>query len=1228
MSLPGVSMKKSIAIGLLRSLALFLDILVILYVVRIICFVGGIDVPTAGLWGIVVTSGTIFINFWQVVIPPLIMIAARVAVSSGADEIARRSDESVTYALTSDLTHSFLVPRNVAIEGEKEGTKPNQTLAMLDTEGIKTICSYFSVFIPNMMEVVFMLILAVIVLTSFNGWVALIIAIGMVAMPLFANMIRDSNLKYLSAHLLKYDKVGLHFEQASRGLSVLTIFKADKRESEKIEEESEGFRRITMQILKGQLRSLIAADFVIAFAVIVALIVTVMTSSHHVVGIGVNLFGYELPVAVFNGIVIATIGVRLFIPERSLIYLVHDAAKAMKLGKQIVEARNEFMPDFHASADLDDSKNRGLHNNEDNEFEPASSSSPLSSILRISHLSVAYEDNGFEALHDISFDCDSHGFVGIAGRSGSGKSTLLNVLTGRLPHYAGSATINGREISSFSYEELSHAVVAIRGNDKLFAGTIASNMDLAQEGMSAQTMIDALKRVDMWSELEARGGLSAHVAAGGANFSGGQRQRLNIARGLARKASIYLFDEATSAVDAVHDAQIERLLVELSNEYCIINVTHRLSNIRRAQSLVILDSGIIAEQGTFDALIQENGLFAHQWKQQQTTEQTHSEQSTAQSTSSHTALEKDLPVSPVSEEDSSEETTWKATQKVIQNSVNPPAAQASTFKTAKRMASFLGSHRPTVGAAAVFGLIGHLCSTASVMLAIYSVYAGFTGSITACWICGIIAAIAALTRGVFSFLEQYFNHEAAFSILRDVRVLAFNHVRKLSPAGVVGKARGNLVTVLTEDVELLEVFYAHTLSPLMIALGNGVIMSIVFAVINPWFGLLAFLSYLIIGVGVPSLFVRRTSGFAYEERQSQGRMHTKILDYLEGKRTLLQFNANEQAYKEIMDDSAQMLKNRSYAAKSRLLNMTVADVTSLVLLVIFAFVALTLSAEHSLNVEWAVAAVCGFATSFPSLISVSRLGAGLQPTLASARRVFTLLDEVPSAAPVEDGVEIAEFSNETAKHLSFGYSDAENSLVLRDLNMNIKPGDSIAIQGPNGAGKTTLLDNLMRFRLRSGGELSVNGVDINDITTETLRTVQTLSGQDVFIFDDTLRANIAIANPSASDEEILQAAHRACLDELIDQLPEGLNTQLTHNGSQLSDGQRQRVTVARSFLSNAQLMFFDEPTSNMDALLEAELMQTLMENQGDKAYVFVSHRESTLAYARSLYVLRDGVLGE
>lgn len=1240
MQLPGVSVKRSVLIGLRRSLSFLTDIAIIIYLADILALLcdahtsGGS--PAAHVYGCFhsVLPAAAAPAAASVTVPSLILVVVRILLSRTADSAAVKSDETVARALTSDMTHAFLVPQDISVKSLKSSGRPNQTLAMLDTEGIKTVCSYFSNFIPAMVQTAFMICTAALIFLPFNVWAGIAIAAGMLVMPVFANMIRDSNLKYLSAHLSKYDKVGIHFEQAVRGLSTLTIFRADKRESEKIREESEGFRRITMQILKGQLRSLIAADFVIAAAVIASALIAVFTSAP---AFPAGAAGTALPASAFNGILVAVLGVRLFIPERSLIYLVHDAAKAMKLGRQIVEVRDDFTAGQQASATVplpapdaasvpapspipaqagDSSGGRRVRaGTAGTGADTAVTSTAGDELISLSGLSVAYSD-GFEALRSITASFKAHGFVGIAGRSGSGKSTLVNVLTGLLPQYAGSAVIDGREASSYSYAELSHLAVAVRGTDTLFAGTIADNMDIGRRGISREHITSALKRVDMWPELEGRGGLDAPVSAGGSNFSGGQRQRLCIARGLLHDAQIYIFDEATSAVDAAHDRALERLLLDLSHEACVIAVTHRLSNIRHADTIMMLDGGNIAEMGTYDELMSMDGLFADQWRHQHAVE----------NAGAAPGQDRGHGPGPGAEAAALAAAVRGVPGPVPGSGRQRRAGSAALFRTVKRMARFLGSHKRTVAGAAAAGLTGHLLSTIAVMAAVMAIFAGSQGNTAVCSLLAVIASAAGLVRGMFSFLEQYLNHQAAFSILRDVRVLAFDHVRSLSPAGVAGQARGNLVTVLTEDIELLEVFYAHTLSPLMIGAGNSIIMWAVLSAIHPLLGGIALGSYLIVGILIPLFFAGPTSAYAYKERQSQGQVHTQVLDYLDGKNTLLQFDASNEAYSQVMDASSTMLGSRSRATSYRYSNMRTADAASLIMLILFTLAAASLAAHGNLPVAPAFAAVTGFATSFPSLISVSRLGAGLQPTLASSRRVFALLDEKPAAAPIIDGarIETMPFTGETASQMGFSYSNGR--AVLRNIDLTIAPGSSIAVQGPNGAGKSTLIDLLMRFRVRSTGDISIDSTDINTVATDSLRTVQTLSSQDIFIFDSTLRDNIAVADPDASENRIMQAAHHACLDDLIDQLPDGLDTQLSRNGSQLSDGQRQRVAIARSFLSSASLMFFDEPTSNMDALLEAELMQSLMKHQGSKSYVIVSHRGSTLRYAQELFTLDGGSL--
>ena len=561
--------------------------------------------------------------------------------------------------------------------------------------------------------------------------------------------------------------------------------------------------------------------------------------------------------------------------------------------------------------------------------------------------------------------------------------------------------------------------------------------------------------------------------------------------------------------------------------------------------------------------------------------------------------------------------------------------KTTTFGVMRRMAAQM---RPLLSVeikAITAGIIGHLASIWSVMLAAAGIVGAFRNAPTALWVTAIVAAIAlALIRGPMAYAEQLFNHQMAFSVLRDIRSAVFDKMRSLAPAKLRREGRGNLITVITQDIELLEIFYAHTLSPLAIAALTTIISTIIFAVISPWLGLTAAITYLLLIIEVPLITAPPTYRAAADERNATGDLHSLILESLDGREQLVGMGAAARTRSRLNSATQSMLSARSRNGRARGWNDVITETIPLLGLAAFMAAAIWQVGDSGLDAAQAIVAVAGFTASFPAMMSVARLGSGLQPTLASARRVFALFDEEPAVIENTTGQEPGSFSSLTTSHLRFGYDATtgtdgaadEGDPILQDVDLSINPGEVVAVEGANGAGKSTLIDLLMRFRERTGGDIAVNGVPTEDIATHSLRSIETMISQDTFILDDTVAHNIAIARPHATREDIESAAHDAHLDDVLDQLPGGLDHRLTRNGSELSEGQRQRIAVARAFLSDAGLLLLDEPTSNMDALLEGQIMDALMSHQEGRSYLIVTHRDAVLARADRILMMSDGRL--
>ncbi|MBH9981052.1 MULTISPECIES: ABC transporter ATP-binding protein/permease [Bifidobacterium] len=611
--LPGARMGASLLLALLQTIGALAEVLLLPVAVAAVGRSLGLAVPHALAW-VPNRPGPL-----AVLIGGLILV--RFLTQAIARSVSARLADGMGKALSQALYLSVFDPNRQ----EDDLGVPAQTLARLSTEGVKSVVSYFTAYIPALVQTVLMLVVALAVLLPVSPLAAVIVVIGMVALPPASKPTMGENIKVQLGQLRKYDKVGVHFEHALRGLNTLKIFGADQRQADDLAEESEGFRRITMGVLGGQLRSLIKADVVIYTSLILAVAATV-------------LIGQGGPSRVLSCLVVALAGVRLFAPERQLVYMMHSGMVAIKQGKaidDILQARQEgdgksaapeTTPESCKSTGSETAPDASLETSEEavreSDSESASEQADQADMSGDDSLGISARDltytypDGFQALTDLNFDLPAKGHVGLVGASGSGKSTLAGLLSGRLQEYAGELSIGGRQISDLSREDLVGLQTVVRGTDHLFTGTIRSNLDPAGLGYSDWELQDALDQVGLTGLVQSKGGLNAPIDPEGGNLSGGQRQRLSIARGLLRRSPVYIFDEATSAVDREHDATLAALMDALGKESLVLTITHRLAGVRNADAILFLQGGRLMESGGFRELMDAGGGFAAQWKEQ------------------------------------------------------------------------------------------------------------------------------------------------------------------------------------------------------------------------------------------------------------------------------------------------------------------------------------------------------------------------------------------------------------------------------------------------------------------------------------------------------------------------------------------------------------------------------------------------------------------------------------
>ena len=567
--------------------------------------------------------------------------------------------------------------------------------------------------------------------------------------------------------------------------------------------------------------------------------------------------------------------------------------------------------------------------------------------------------------------------------------------------------------------------------------------------------------------------------------------------------------------------------------------------------------------------------------------------------------------------------------------VNESIASYGAAATKKRrsaisiMGSLIGLVKPLLHimlAAIILGTAGYLCAIFLTILAgqviVHGVIAGGAGSIKT--IITVMIIIAVL-RGILHYAEQYCNHFIAFKLLAIIRHKVFAALRKLCPAKLEGRDKGNLISIITTDIELLEVFYAHTISPIAIATLTSLVMVIFIGRYHWLAGILALIAYLIVGVVIPMWNGRRGSQMGMEFRTNFGELNSFVLDSLRGLDETIQYDQGEKR-KEQMSE-----RSRSLAGmQEKLSGMEGAQrsFTNLVILLAsFGMLALTvwLYGKGEIGFEGILTCTIAMMGSFGPVVALSSLSNNLNQTLASGERVLSLLEETPMVEEIPEDMHIKivseNFSGAEAKNVTFAY---ENETILDDYSLKLEPGKITGIHGASGSGKSTLLKLLMRFWDVNEGSVSVDGEDVRKIPTRHLRDMESYVTQETHLFHDSIANNIAVGSPGASREAIIEAAKKASIHDFIMKLPKGYDTEVGELGDTLSGGEKQRIGIARAFLHDSPLILMDEPTSNLDSLNEGIILKSLREAAEKKTVVLVSHRKSTMNIVDTVFEMKNG----
>ena len=1212
-------------------------------------------------------------------------------------------------------------------------------------EGIEQIQSFFELFLPQLFYAILAPVTLFFIVAPINMPTAVTLLVCAPLIVLIVGMVAMRAARVFKKYWGKYTDLGSVFLDNVQGLETLKTFDADAHAAKKMGEQAEQFRVMTMNVLQIQLRSLTAMD-VVAYGGAAA-------------GVGVSIWQYAsgaaLPLA--GVLLIVLLSADFFIPLRQLGSFFHVAMNGMTSTKRIFALLDtpipahgmQEMPEFGASDNgvdvcFDDVSFRYVDVNTDAaaavsvaadtavtadmETGKTGQIGGKSGVVGAGKTGMSKDDDGsVVALHGVSFTARRGQVTAIVGPSGSGKSTAVELLSGNLSGYEGCMWLQSGntgnnstqryQINDLSIESLTREIAIVAAQSHLFAGTLRDNLLMAKPDATESELWQALEAAHISDFVRAQSQeLGLAIEQGASNLSGGQKQRIAIARALLREPAVYIFDEATSSVDVESETLILQTIRALANRgKTVIMVTHRMANAADADHVVVFEHGRVSEQGTHAELMRANGTYAKLFHAQQTVENIGLRNNATHSTSASHALKASDSAESVTQRaemglqvsDSAETDAQGAKTGVrMSDSAESDAKTIPTSRLIARLLKEVGPQRKYMIVACVCGTLGHLAAT---FLPVFGIAAAFAAVGSPVWNLSVPAALAAmavcaLIRGGMRYAEQFMNHNVAFRLLALFRAKAFAALRRLAPAKLAGKGKGDLIALVTTDVELLEIFFAHTISPVVIAIVTTVVYALALLTLSPPLAATLIIAHLIIGVILPKLFASAVRGIGPELRKESSALDDEMLDDMRGIGEIIRFGQGDARLASIQRRTRSLwvrrvrlsVKNGDFAGFGAVLVMLFTAIAAF--LAITLCTAVSTAADMSEGLMWVgsvesnapalVAAFVLLASSFGPTLALSALPANLTQTFASARRLFALMDEAP--AVVEQGSERPEYQDMTMRDVTFGYgsgarvsgertpngrsehatgmsparpAEAQSSgeqgagiasqPVLDHVSLDVSRQGILGIQGLSGRGKSTMLKLLMRYWDPDSGTISLSDVPLPQVDAGWRRRVQTMMGQETYLFDGTIRENLAIAcndddfsdsgsnsgsnfcsNSSSNaggdsgdspdsdlahdipDSVLREALAKASALELVDALPNGLDTRVGELGGRLSEGEKQRIGLARMFLRDADLVLFDEPTSRLDSYNESVILGSINDlAERGSAVVLVSHRDSTMRIA-------------
>ncbi|MDP2378649.1 ABC transporter ATP-binding protein [Reyranella sp.] len=1104
-----------------------------------------------------------------------IVLIAAVMVARGWAEHWRAVVAHETAARVQKMLRRTLYDRIAALGPGTVGRQRSGALTLSMIDGVEQLETYFGQFLPQFMIALLspLLIFAVV---SFIDLPVASIMLAFALVALFAPALwHKFDVRNSQRRQKSYASFAAEFLDSIQGLATLKAFGQGKARADKLEVEARDLFRRTMWVLGTNALARGITDTAIACGAATALIYGATRVEAGAMSLQALL-------------IILMLGIEIFRPMRDLRTVLHQGMVGLSAAQGIYRI-------------LDD--------------KPGVADAPPAPLDRALAPTIAFEDVRFSypgtrrTVHDgLSFRAEAGERLGLVGPSGGGKSSIVRLLLRFYDPDRGRITLGGHDLRSLSFAQIRSLISVVNQDTFLFHGTVEENIRLGKPAASQTELEDAARAANIHEFiLSLPQGYATVIGEKGIKLSGGQRQRLAIARALLRDTPILVLDEALSAVDAENEAVIQEALDRLMQGRTTLILAHRLSSIIDCDRILVLDGGRVAEQGKHDTLMRQGGVYAGLMAEQ--------------AREQHGAAASDVIIAPARAETVAD-TPGGAVKPVTEGIIK---AEGLTWYQVvatlmKVILPWKGKLTLTfaLGVLRVISFIGVGVLSALIVLALKN-HQPITDY-------AIALAVIAPVSGILHWLESWMAHDMAFRLLAEMRIDAFRKLDALAPAYLVRRRTGDLMALATHDIELVEYFFAHTVAPAFVALLVPAVVIAALAWASGWLALALLPFLLAVGLS-PFLMRKRVDRLGGQAREAAGELGAFAVDSVQGLGEIVAF---QQEFSR--GDKLDRLSQRHISLRLPFFSELTMQHAFLEVLtglggLAVVVVGAVLSQRGALDPGLLPLLTILAMAAFLPVSEIAQIGRQLADTLGATRRVYALANE---PIPVRDGPGVPARKGAAALALegvAFTYP-GQSRRALSDVTFAIPAGKTVALVGTSGAGKTTTAQLLMRFWDPDAGRITLNGADLRDYKLDELRRLIALVAQDTYLFNDTLRANILIARPEATEAEMLAAVQHASLADLVAALPEGLDSPVGERGTSLSGGQRQRVAIARAFLKDAPILVLDEATSHLDAVNEQAVRRALDLLQADRTTVVIAHRLSTVRDADLIVVLDEGRVAE